>query len=48
MNILVTGGAGFIGSHLLQELERDNHDVVVIDNGSAGDYGHLAGFDVLL
>lgn len=48
MNILVTGGAGFIGSHLLQELERDNHDVVVIDNGSAGDYGHLVGFDVLL
>ncbi|MDD6134179.1 MAG: GDP-mannose 4,6-dehydratase [Selenomonadaceae bacterium] len=48
MNILVTGGAGFIGSHLLQELERDNHDVVVIDNGSSGDYGHLVGFDVLL
>lgn len=30
--ILVTGGAGFIGSHLVKRLVDDNHEVVVIDN----------------
>ena len=32
MKILVTGGAGFIGSHTLIELHKAGHDVVVIDN----------------
>ena len=32
MKILVTGGAGFIGSHTLIELHDAGHDVVVIDN----------------
>ena len=32
MKILVTGGAGFIGSHTLIELHNAGHDVVVIDN----------------
>ena len=34
-NILITGGAGFIGSHLVDALVKDNH-VVVIDNFSTG------------
>lgn len=32
MNILVTGGAGYIGSHTVIELLKENHSVVVVDN----------------
>lgn len=32
MKILVTGGAGFIGSHTVVELQNAGHDVVVVDN----------------
>lgn len=35
MKIIVTGGCGFIGSHIVDELVNDNHEVVVIDNRSA-------------
>lgn len=36
MNILVTGGAGFIGSHISKRLISEGHQVVVIDNLSNG------------
>lgn len=32
MNILVTGGAGYIGSHTVIELQNNGHEVVVVDN----------------
>ncbi|MEE9323215.1 MAG: NAD-dependent epimerase/dehydratase family protein [Candidatus Aenigmarchaeota archaeon] len=32
MKILVTGGAGFIGSHLIDSLIEKNHDLIVLDN----------------
>lgn len=32
MNVLVTGGAGFIGSHLTENLLQENHNVVCLDN----------------
>lgn len=36
LKILVTGGAGFIGSHLINELLKKGHSVVVLDNLSSG------------
>jgi UDP-glucose 4-epimerase len=36
MNILITGGAGFVGSHLTDLLIRNGHKVTVIDNFSYG------------
>ena len=36
MRVLVTGGAGYIGSHAVRELLRADHDVTVLDNLSKG------------
>jgi len=36
MNVLVTGGAGYIGSHAVKRLARAGHHVVVVDNLSRG------------
>lgn len=48
MRALVTGGAGFIGSHLCDRLLAEGHQVVVVDNLVTGDLqniAHLAGRD---
>jgi len=39
---LVTGGAGFIGSHLVERLAGDGHEVRVLDNFSSGRLANLA------
>ncbi|MCH4188156.1 MAG: UDP-glucose 4-epimerase GalE [Megasphaera sp.] len=39
MKILVTGGAGYIGSHTVKELCRQGHEVIVLDNLSRGHRG---------
>ena len=36
MNVLVTGGAGYIGSHVVRQLAQAGHDIVVFDNLSTG------------
>ena len=41
MQYLVTGGAGFIASHIAEELIRQNHDVTLLDDMSAGKAGNI-------
>lgn len=41
MNILVTGGAGFIASHIVDALVARGHDVAVLDNLSTGRRGQI-------
>jgi len=41
MRILVTGGAGFLGSHLCDRLLRDGHEVVCLDNFFTGRKGNI-------
>ena len=36
MKFLITGGAGYIGSHLVKHLQSNDHDISVIDNFSTG------------
>ncbi len=51
MRILVTGGAGFIGSHLCDRLLADGHSVIAMDNlitGNTDNIAHLVGRDDFL
>ena len=41
MRILVTGGAGFIGSHVVDAYVTAGHDVAIIDNFSTGKEANL-------
>jgi UDP-glucuronate decarboxylase len=46
LRILVTGGAGFLGSHLCERLVNEGHDVICLDNyftGRKSNIGHLTG-----
>ena len=51
MHILITGGAGFIGSHLCDCLLEMDHEVIAMDNlstGSTDNFSHLAGHERFL
>ena len=45
MKILVTGGAGFIGSHLCRLLLSQGHTILVLDDLSTGSYENLDGLE---
>lgn len=42
MKVLITGGAGFVGSHLADKLISQGHDITVIDDLSTGRYSNVA------
>ena len=46
MRILVTGGAGFIGSHLVEKLVNEGNNVAVIDNFSSGSIENIKNLNV--
>ena len=48
MKAIVTGGAGFIGSHVTELLVARGHEVIVIDSLCSGKKSHLDGVDVAL
>ncbi len=41
MKVLITGGAGFIGSHIADRLAADGHDLVILDDLSTGHIEHV-------
>lgn len=46
MKVLVTGGAGFIGSHVVEEYQKERHEIVVVDDlsmGSLANIGDMSG-----
>jgi UDP-glucose 4-epimerase len=45
MKYLVTGGAGFIGSHLVERLLAENHQILVLDDLSTGRFENVAGLE---
>ncbi|MDP3563888.1 MAG: NAD-dependent epimerase/dehydratase family protein, partial [Methanoregula sp.] len=44
MKYIVTGGAGFIGSHIVEELVHRDHEVVIFDNLFSGKPENIAPF----
>ena len=44
MKVLITGGAGFIGSHLAEVLYAKDHEVTILDNLSTGNMRNLSNF----
>lgn len=45
MHALITGGAGFIGSHLAEQLLQSGHEITLLDNLSTGRYENIAHLD---
>jgi len=45
VKVLVTGGAGFLGSHLCERLLAEDHEVVAMDNLSTGNLRNIASFE---
>src|SRR5512147_379298 len=47
MNVLVTGGAGYIGSHMVKALVRAGHSAIVLDNLSTGHADAVRGAELV-
>lgn len=47
MNLLVPGGAGYIGSHMAKLAKKDGHDVTILDDFSTGNKWAIKGFDTI-
>lgn len=45
--VLITGGAGFIGSHIVEKLLENNYNVIIIDNLSSGSIENIPNSDTL-
>jgi UDP-glucose 4-epimerase len=45
MHYLITGGAGFVGSHLAERLLREHHQVTILDDLSTGRYENIASLE---
>ena len=41
ISVQVTGGSGFVGSHLVDRLMRDGHNVIVVDNFFTGSKANI-------
>ncbi len=48
MKILVTGGAGYIGSHTVRKLKEAGHEIVIFDNLSSGHKDAIKGFELFI
>jgi UDP-glucose 4-epimerase len=48
MKILVTGGAGYVGSHAVRKLSEAGHEVVIFDNLSSGHRDAVKGFELVV
>ncbi len=44
MRVVITGGAGFIGSHLCERFLQDGHEVICVDNFITGTYANIEAF----
>ncbi|MDD1698898.1 MAG: GDP-mannose 4,6-dehydratase, partial [Methanoregula sp.] len=44
MKYLVTGGAGFIGSHIVETLSQQEHEIVILDNLLSGNIENIQPF----
>lgn len=45
--VLITGGAGFIGSHIVEKLLENNYNVIIIDNLSSGSIENIPNSDTI-